>query len=567
MTLRCLNEQNAFTNSNSFDLSSIIKEMKGKSIMIKENYYQKQVVEWLKDLESKVMIPIYGLQEIQGSKVIIQSYLIPNDHVKNELESDQPNHGGLVPGFTQYGFGESSEIVYWRYGNEDGVEPLICEICYDGLKDDTVELSEEFRQLFTLYYDKNKREYIHPQNDDRVVCEFVSEHITIDKKYLKSYLAAKGKVLVLNISGQIQEKITSDPYPSTQIPISEKDLIGSINIGNCDCKNYSQLFAKKIIYGCPLNQCNLWPFNEKHEYIDFIIGTDENGNEITHSCDPNTLSNFFGTNPNEPHYLTPIYFERTVLEKYIRQPERYSIESGLLSCGGLWSISIDNESPDYVSAYLGDLGRDLPSIDEQRYWRTYNRIIDGRLSKAKVNRDFFSIWSESEAPDIIFKNVYSSLNEKSNNVLGWQLFLELSRDDKYNFNMLRIPLRESQEEFDSLVLSLVKVLIDSLNEKEILKRIKNKDDLKGGISKLERWLEESKIQGFEDQIKFLRNLQELRSSGTGHRKGKGYDKISSVFELNDGSYKNVFAQILKDASEFLKYLDDNLESLITKIES
>ena len=72
-------------------------------------------------------------------------------------------------------------------------------------------------------------------------------------------------------------------------------------------------------------------------------------------------------------------------------------------------------------------------------------------------------------------------------------------------------------------------MIDSLNEKEIVKQFKNPTDLKGGISKLEYWLSELNFPDYQQQIKFLRNLQELRSTGTGHRKGKGYEKAAGVF--------------------------------------
>lgn len=55
------------------------------------------------------------------------------------------------------------------------------------------------------------------------------------------------------------------------------------------------------------------------------------------------------------------------------------------------------------------------------------------------------------------------------------------------------------------------------------------EKLVGSISKLEAWISELGLQDYQPQIKFFRNLQELRSSGTGHRKGKGYEKISKVF--------------------------------------
>ena len=187
----------------------------------------------------------------------------------------------------------------------------------------------------------------------------------------------------------------------------------------------------------------------------------------------------------------------------------------------------------------------------QTYHRTYGLPVT--ISRCSNNY--------GPSPEFIFKQRYVEITEKSLEVLGWPLFLKLSEDDTHNYTGVRIPFRESQEEFDGLVLALVKVLIDSLNEKEIVKRIHNKEDLKGGISKLERWFEESKLQGYENQIGFLRNLQELRSTGTGHRKGKSYEKISVVFGIEDNNFKNVFSQILTNATAFLQFIDDNMKTL------
>ena len=530
---------------------------KGRATVIKENFYQKAVIEWLDKLDSEIMIPVSGHRDMLESNLIIDSYLVPKELIDEELKSEDIRDN-LVPGFTIFGYDE--EPTYLRFGNNEGVEPLITEIDYAGLKDSTIELVEEFRALFNLYYDETHQQYICPQDDDKVISRFDPKYVTVDKKYLKSYLSIKDMVLVICVNGQIQEEGT-EQYESEMSSFDIYNGCGSVNIGNYGGKNHSQLLAKKIIDGCPKEQINLWPYNEKHEYIDFLIGYDQNGSEIKHSCDPATLSNWFEKNPEEPFYLTPVFFDRAVLEKYIKQPDRYTVEPGLIRCGGLWSMYIDNESSEYVSAYLGDLGRDLPSVDEQYHWRSHNKIVDGHLSKAKVDRDFYAKWSISEAPDIIFMSTYRNVVEKSNKILGWSIWLELSDEDIYNFDLMRVPLRESQEEFDSLVLSMVKVLIDSLNEKQILKRIQKKDDLKGGISKLEKWFDEKGLIGFEVQIKFLRNIQELRSAGTGHRKGKGYDKIKAVFGLSGNNYKAVFTQILKDATEYLRYVENNLENL------
>ena len=68
-------------------------------------------------------------------------------------------------------------------------------------------------------------------------------------------------------------------------------------------------------------------------------------------------------------------------------------------------------------------------------------------------------------------------------------------------------------------------------------------------------------QIFVENPKFLRNLQELRSSGTGHRKGKGYKKISKVFDVQKGNYREAFTNILEQATSFLEYIEQNIDMM------
>lgn len=150
------------------------------------------------------------------------------------------------------------------------------------------------------------------------------------------------------------------------------------------------------------------------------------------------------------------------------------------------------------------------------------------MSLTKYKRDFLAQFSEPDSPVFILQNKYNSINECFNKKFNCPLFLSLHDDDKYNLNGIRLPLNNTQPEFDMLILSLVKVFIDSLNEKFIMTQIMTKDEeeLKGGISKLEKWFKNCNINSFEKHIIFLRKLQELRSCCAGHRKGKKYDKIS-----------------------------------------
>ena len=86
--------------------------------------------------------------------------------------------------------------------------------------------------------------------------------------------------------------------------------------------------------------------------------------------------------------------------------------------------------------------------------------------------------------------------------------------NEYIFDQIRRPLSDSQAEFDQLILMLSKLMIDLLNEKGLSKEITADSGLRG-INKLEQWIKEAGVSGFEEHIIFLRNLWDLRSTGAG----------------------------------------------------
>lgn len=540
-------------------------------MMDKDYLYQIDIREWIeRGLDADIMVPVSGNKIDKKYDIYLQSFLLPLNEVENDMENDTYNAHTLMPGITVYGSWEDDEKVYHRWGNDNGYEPLVIKREYNGVATDSIEIVEEFRLLFNLYFNSQKNEYIDVSNGEGITVVKMNDngYVTIHKRYLKTYLAVKEKVLMIHIDSRCvsidnSEKIKEDGLVYRN---SENTIFYALNIGNTSTglkrKNYSIIYAKNVVSGCCLCDSNIWPYNEEKTYVDFIIGIDENGKEIRHTCNPKELNNYFGANPTAPHYLTPVYFDSAVLNKYYSKPEIYKVEDGIIRCGVLWSLYIDNSNSDYVSAYLGDLGRDLPSEAEQHYWRGFNKSIGGKLSKTKIKRDFMCIASDSESPDFVFKKAYTRLNRVFTEKYGWPLFLSLTEQDAYNFEILRVPVNNSITEMDMLVLSLVKILIDSLNEKSISKRLTgNYEKLVGSISKIEAWLCESNIENYNEHIKFLRNLQELRSSGTGHRKGKGYQKITKKLDVKKENYAETFSCLLKDATNFLTFMELNIENL------
>ena len=190
------------------------------------------------------------------------------------------------------------------------------------------------------------------------------------------------------------------------------------------------------------------------------------GSPLRFTCDPNDLANYFGANPEAPHYLTPVYFRREVLQRYYADSAKYQVQDGVIRCGDLWLLRIDNHLPNVVAAYLGDLGRDLPA-SERGHWLPFNIEADAGISRAKELRDFRAVPTAPEAPDLLFKYRFEQFHRAWHERFGWPLFLPLHAGDAHLFIGLREPLTEDQGEFDSQVLALTKLLIDSLNEAQI----------------------------------------------------------------------------------------------------
>lgn len=530
--------------------------------------YQFPIREWIEnDWGKEIFIPVYGNKKDETYNIFFQSYLISANEAEGQLETESYDiYGSLLPGITVYGAWDSGEAVYHKWNNDSNMEPLVIQRNYNGLANDNIEIVEEFRFLFNLYYNSQSKEYIDLENNITVIKISGDNLVSIHKRYIKSYLAVKNMALVMHMDSCVD--IIEESFPTDEITYRNEDntIFYTVNTGRRHTgvrqESFSILSGKKLLFGCELKDCNIWPYNEEKHYIDFIIGVDDDGREIHHTCDPSKLSNYFGANPTAPYYLTPVFFDSAVLNKYYSKPEIYKVEDCIIRCGTLWSLYIDNQNMGYVSVYLGDLGRDLPSEQEQHYWRGFNKALDAKLSDTKFRRDFMSLPTDPQSLDFIFKNTYIKINRQFTEKMGWPLFLELDEQDLYNFEGLRIPINNSIAEMDMLVLSLVKVVLDSLNEKKIVEQLTGTyEKLVGSISKLEAWFQEKQLTDYKDHIKFLRNLQELRSSGTGHRKGKSYKKISKVFDVKKESYVETFSNILENTNSFLNYIGAHLEEL------
>jgi len=274
----------------------------------------------------------------------------------------------------------------------------------------------------------------------------------------------------------------------------------------------------------------------------FVIKMDDSGKKIEYTCDESKLSNYFGANPEAPHFLTPIFFKKEVLDKYYNKPSKYSVSDGHLSCGDIWGINIDNNAVDCIMVYLGDLGR-FPYA-EQQHWKLYN-ITKGNISETSFKRNFQAEFCSPTEPALFFKEKLVLFSEKWKEKLGWDLFKPLNKEDEHHIKTLKVPDNE-QKEFDEVVLSLNKLIIDSLNIPEMKKDL-NFEEGDNSITVLENYLEQKNNFKSNEIFSFLRNLQNLRSKGSAHRKGRDYNKIYKKFDKGDlsKSFEYILIQSIK----------------------
>lgn len=160
-------------------------------MMDKDYLYQIDIREWIeRGLDADIMVPVSGNKIDKKYDIYLQSFLLPLNEVENDMENDTYNAHTLMPGITVYGSWEDDEKVYHRWGNDNGYEPLVIKREYNGVATDSIEIVEEFRLLFNLYFNSQKNEYIDVSNGEGITVVKMNDngYVTIHKRYIMYYL-------------------------------------------------------------------------------------------------------------------------------------------------------------------------------------------------------------------------------------------------------------------------------------------------------------------------------------------------------------------------------------------
>ena len=298
--------------------------------------------------------------------------LIPSNQTGKVLDEPGWNlmHGDGLPSAMKYREDGDRKVDYLRYGNEKGIEPLVIDRAFHGIREDYLEISEEFRLFHNLYHDSKSNQYvkIDEGGDEQIVAVVKTDLVKIRLKEIQQFLAIKEMHLSIQFDCREYSAYTLRELGLIAGGDEHHDRLcrwalyyGERGLSHSQ-RAISRLFGKRLIQPLPKAKSGFWGFAEeqKKEYTYFIIGVDDSGDEVEHTCDPDALADYFGGNQGAPNYLTSVSFRKQVLDKYYQQPSKYEVSVGILRCGSLWGLQIDNHHDDKVCAWLGDLGRDLP---------------------------------------------------------------------------------------------------------------------------------------------------------------------------------------------------------------
>lgn len=449
-------------------------------------------------------------------------------------------------------------LMMWLGYNREEIEPILFYRSFYGVIDSFLEVSQKFRHYFNLYEKEDKNLYFLEDSGDEIkVIDFKKSEIKLNVKFLFEYL--RDNNLILSFGFDIirfhDKEIEGYDFEIKNDKVLDEELNYSFYARNesflvNNAKSFSSINGKKYME-CPIDFDESF-LEPKRQYEEFIIGVDNLGNNLYFTCEEDKLGNYFGKNPKAPQFTKPVFFKKEVLDKYYTDSEKYSVSDGYLSCDGLWGISIDNNLEENVAAHLGDLGR-LPH-KEQKHWKQHN-ISKGKISEPFFQRNFMGEFCSPSGPVEYFKERFILFNRNWNKKFGWDLFKSLNKEDEHHWKTLRLPKDNNQKEFDENLLSLIKILIGSLNEKEMKKEVGHQENEKS-ISLLERYLEGKHNIKSSQMILFLKDIQELRSKGVAHRKSSDFSKFYENY--NKGDFSKTFKEIIFGVIKTLNTIENKI---------
>jgi hypothetical protein len=332
-----------------------------------------------------------------------------------------------------------------------------------------------------------------------------------------------------------------------------------------DERSFSRLLGQYVI-GPVRSRGPRWhERREDREYPEFQYGVDpQSGAPLRHTCDPDQLGTYFDRDQSRLHYLTPVYFDRAVLSRYVDEPTRYDVTSTRLSCLGLWGVAISRNTAGLVEVYLGDVGRDVPS-DEWPHWLGHNVAPEGRMAEDRFRRDILNQpWPSVDLPRRV-RQGRAAVAAATEAALGSPAWRTLKQPESIEFERLHGPTSNEPRSLNNPVLTLTKALVDAIDSKPLRMFLDETNKQVPSLELLDRV--ETDIGGDGAATSALRDLQRLRSAGgIAHLSGSGRSSAVDRIGITDMTPPRAFDHICTRTAEALEQLAQLFRSHATRAE-
>lgn len=535
--------------------------------MYDENF--KDYINLYKNINSEEWVTLFEKNENKNYENDIFTFCALLD--KNILEQDDYmkkfDWGFLTDSFGKATFGKryfgGNGSLYFNDGETyENFEYLIALRSFEKYGEE-VEINPKLIWYYNLVKINNK--YINPINDD-VIIKVSKYKIQVRREYLKDFLCAYDKVCVIVFDHR--RFFNTEKNVNKFENISEKNLFITLSVSNdrgfnSKYNSFSSIIGKVIItpFKKP-HHPDYKKYAEEDTFESFIIAYDEEEDEnIEYTCDEHKLANYFGANPQAPHFLTPIYFDIKILDKYKNDPRNYTISDENIMYLSEWNIPFSINEENKVVVWLGDLGR-LP-YSEQKYWKVFNQKPRGNIEKNFFDRQVKGIWTDASRIDSKLIPTINRFNSLIYSKFGDVIFLPLSDTDKEIYNTFMIPTNISMPEYQSFLLKLSKIVAESINVKLIKKVMSEKYNSKdgGSVSQLGIFL---KYVGIDKEGLICKSIKKAYNS---RNKLAGHTASASEYNKVWGRDKDFKFNSIEDAKNLVENIVGSIEYSIMENES
>jgi len=456
------------------------------------------------------------------------------------------------------------EISFVVGDKKDQFEYLIAYRTFNKKYDTQIEINPKLVWYENLV--KVGNEYLNPVTDECMI-RIANDRVEVLTQYLKNFLCTYNKACIIAFDhrrfGTIYEKIQPK-----QTPIGSPCSYMLYTLKKYDYKEYnvySNIIGKAIVF--PYTKCkndSLEYLLDKKRYADFTIGIDEKtGEEITFTCDENKLANYFGANPDAPHFLTPVFFNKMVLNKYKTDTRNYAISDGHITFLDDWLIPFTINKDDKVVVWLGDLGR-IP-FAEQLYWKQENTTPKGEIEKNFFDQQMNNVFVDKILPEKWLFRLIQQTNDLTSKKFGDVIFSKLSEADSSIYSAFILPISNNIDEYKEFLMQFCKIIAESINKKIISKYVSKdktldvKGEQLGSIAQLQIFFQECNLPIAEKLIEAIKLVYNSRNKLAGHSASiKEYNKLWKRDKEHAPNW-------ISDSKMLLNSVNDALNDLIEEL--